>query len=98
MRLRRIEGLGRLNKGGRIISAGIHMDDLPAFPYRLLWEERSLTSVANSTRADVADLLEIAGGMRLKVETEITPFDRLPDALRRMEEGRIRGSAVLMVD
>ena len=93
-----IEGLGRLNKGGRIISAGIHMDDLPAFPYRLLWEERSLTSVANSTRADVADLLEIAGGMRLKVETEITPFDRLPDALRRMEEGRIRGSAVLMVD
>jgi len=92
-----IEGLKRIKKGGRMVSAGIRMDDLPAFPYRLLWEERSLTSVANSTRADVADLLSIAGAMRLKVETEIIPLGCLPEALQRMEDGRIQGSAVLMM-
>jgi len=92
-----IEGLKLLKKGGRMVSAGIHMDDLPSFPYKLLWEERTLTSVANSTRKDVTDLLWVAAKTRLKIETEVFPFDHLPDALERMNKGLVRGSAVLAV-
>ena len=92
-----IEGLKLLKKGGRMVSAGIHMDDLPSFPYRLLWEERTLTSVANSTRKDVTDLLAAAAKIPLKIETEVFPFDRLPEALVRLEKGLVRGSAVLQV-
>lgn len=90
-----IEGLRSLKKGGRMVSAGIHMDDLPAFPYRLLWEERTLTSVANLTRKDVSELLAVTAGMNLKVETECFAFDELPRALDRLEKGEVRGSAVL---
>jgi propanol-preferring alcohol dehydrogenase len=90
-----IEGLRALKKGGRMVSAGIHMDDLPSFPYRLLWEERSLTSVANLTRADVAELLAVTAGIDLKVEVERYGFEELPKALERLESGEVRGSAVL---
>jgi len=90
-----IEGLRSLKKGGRMVSAGIHMDDLPSFPYRLLWEERTLTSVANLTRRDVADLLAATAGMDLKVETERFSFEDLPKALARLEKVEVRGSAVL---
>ncbi len=91
-----IEGLKALKKGGRMVSAGIHMDDLPTFPYRLLWEERTLTSVANVTRQDVADLLAVASGMDLNVEVERFAFEELPRALERLEMGEVRGSAVLL--
>jgi propanol-preferring alcohol dehydrogenase len=91
-----IEGLRSLKKGGRMISAGIHMDDLPAFPYRRLWEERSLSSTANLTRADVAGLLAAVEGIDLRVEAERYAFGDLPAALERLERGRVRGSAVLL--
>jgi propanol-preferring alcohol dehydrogenase len=92
-----IEGLKSLKKGGRMVSAGIHMDDLPSFPYRLLWEERTLTSVANLTRRDVADLLAVTAGIDLKIEVERYAFGELPKALERLAKGEIRGSAVLCV-
>ena len=92
-----VEGLKVLKKGGRLVSAGIHMDDIPAFPYRLLWEERSMSSVANSTRQDVADLLAAAARLPLTIEAETFPFDRLPDALERLRQGLVSASAVLIL-
>ncbi|MEJ5166417.1 MAG: zinc-dependent alcohol dehydrogenase family protein [Thermoanaerobaculia bacterium] len=93
-----IEALKNTKKAGRVVSAGIYMDDLPSFPYNLLWEERVLTSVANSTREDVRELLEISEKFNLKIEAEIYPFEELPQALFKLEEGKIQGSAVLKVD
>jgi propanol-preferring alcohol dehydrogenase len=92
-----IEGLKLLKKGGRMVSAGIHMDDIPSFSYNLLWEERTLTSVANSTRQDVTDLLAAAARIPLKIETEVFPFDKLPEALARLDQGLVQGSAVLQI-
>ena len=84
-------------KGARVISAGIHMSDIPSFPYEILWEERSLGSVANLTRADGEELLALAP--RVPVQTEVTTY-ALEDANAALEDlraGRFRGAAVLAV-
>jgi alcohol dehydrogenase, propanol-preferring len=84
-------------KGARVISAGIHMSEIPAFPYEILWEERSLGSVANLTRADGEEFLALAP--RVPVKTEVTTYS-LEDANAALEDlrtGRFRGSAVLTV-
>jgi propanol-preferring alcohol dehydrogenase len=85
-------------KGARVISAGIHMSDIPSFPYEILWEERSLGSVANLTRADGEEFMALAPS--IPVETEVTtyPLDEANEALEDLRAGRFRGSAVLTVD
>jgi alcohol dehydrogenase, propanol-preferring len=89
--------LGALAKGGRVVCAGIHMTDIPSFPYELLWGERSVVSVANLTRVDGEEFLALAP--QVPVQTAVTPY-RLEDAnaaLDDLREGRLHGSAVLTV-
>jgi alcohol dehydrogenase, propanol-preferring len=84
-------------KGGAVVCAGIHMSDIPSFPYELLWGERSVRSVANLTRRDGQEFLELAP--RIPVRAEVQPYrlEAANDALDAMRSGRIRGSAVLEV-
>ncbi len=84
-------------KGARVISAGIHMSDIPSFPYEILWEERSLGSVANLTRADGEEFMALAP--RVPVRTEVTtyPLEEANTALEDLRAGRFRGAAVLAV-
>jgi alcohol dehydrogenase, propanol-preferring len=84
-------------KGARIISAGIHMSDIPAFPYELLWEERTLGSVANLTRRDGEEFLEIAPKVPVRTEVEVHPLADANVALDAIRTGRLRGAAVLQV-
>lgn len=93
-----IEALKNIKKGKKVVSAGIYMDDLPSFPYNLLWEERVLTSVANSTRQDVKDIIEISKKLKFKIEAEIYNFEELNLALKKLEEGRVQGSAILKIN
>jgi propanol-preferring alcohol dehydrogenase len=83
-------------KGGRVVCAGIHMSDIPSFPYRLLWEERSIVSVANLTRQDGEDFMSLAAQIELKPEVETMPLARANDALDRLRHGEVRGAAVLI--
>jgi alcohol dehydrogenase, propanol-preferring len=84
------------DKGGVVVCAGIHMTDIPGFPYSILWEERVVRSVANLTRRDGEEFLAIAG--RIAVRTTTTPFPlaEANEALARLREGRIKGAAVLV--
>jgi alcohol dehydrogenase, propanol-preferring len=84
-------------KGARVISAGIHMSDIPSFPYEILWEERTLGSVANLTRADGEEFLALA--RRAPVRTEVTayPLEQANAALEDLRAGRFRGAAVLTI-
>lgn len=88
--------LRAVRKGGVVVCGGIHMSDIPSFPYSLLWEERQLRSVANLTRQDGEELLEVAS--RAKVRTEITafPLEAANEALDRLRSGRLVGAAVLV--
>jgi len=82
-------------RGGSVICAGIHMSDIPSFPYRLLWGERSVRSVANLTRADGVAFLAVATQVLLQVRVERFPLSRANDALTRLREGVVSGAAVL---
>jgi propanol-preferring alcohol dehydrogenase len=84
-------------RGGVVVCAGIHMSDIPSFPYRLLWGERSLRSVANLTRADGEAFLELAGRIPLRAEVEVFPLEEANRALEALRSGQIKGSAVLSV-
>jgi propanol-preferring alcohol dehydrogenase len=88
--------LRAVRKGGRVVCAGIHMSDIPAFPYRLLWEERQLVSVANLTRQDAVDFLRIAPEAGIRTETVRYPLARANEALDDLRHGRLRGAAVLV--
>ena len=83
-------------KGGTVVCGGIHMSDIPAFPYRLLWEERVVRSVANLTRKDGEELLELAPKVPVKTEVEIFKLAQANEALDRLREGRLQGAAVLV--
>ena len=72
------------------------MSDIPAFSYRLLWEERQLASVANLTRADATEFLRVAADLPLRIETTTYPLERANDALDDLRAGRVRGAAVLL--
>ncbi|HEY1360355.1 MAG TPA: zinc-dependent alcohol dehydrogenase family protein [Thermoleophilaceae bacterium] len=83
-------------KGGVVVCAGIHMSDIPSFPYDLLWGERVLRSVANLTRRDGEEFLELAPEVPVRTEVEEFPLESANEALDRLRSGRIRGSAVLV--
>jgi alcohol dehydrogenase, propanol-preferring len=87
-----------LAKGGTVVAAGIHMSDVPAFPYELLWNERSVRSVANLTRADGREFLELAPRVPVRTEIETLPLAQANEALERLRSGRARGSLVLVPD
>jgi len=82
--------------GGTVVCAGIHMSDIPAFPYRLLWEERVVRSVANLTRRDGEEFFALAARTPIRVAVEAVPLARAQDALARLREGRVRGAEVLV--
>ena len=83
-------------KGGTVVCGGIHMSDIPRFPYRLLWEERTVRSVANLTRQDGDDLLALAARIPIRTQTEVFPLEQANEALERLRQGRIEGAAVLV--
>jgi len=87
--------LAALAKGGTVVCAGIHMSDIPSFPYELLWEERSVRSVANLTRLDGEEFLALAPRVPVRTEIEIFALEDANEALARMRSGDIRGAAVL---
>jgi propanol-preferring alcohol dehydrogenase len=84
-------------KGGTVVCAGIHMDPIPSFPYDLLWQERVVRSVANLTRRDGVEFFEIAPRVPVRTEVARFPLSAANEALRRIESGKIRGAAVLVV-
>jgi propanol-preferring alcohol dehydrogenase len=85
-------------KGGIVVCAGIHMSDIPSFPYELLWGERSVRSVANLTRRDGDEFLALAPAVPVRIDVEELPLAQANEALVRLREGRVRGAAVLRVD
>lgn len=87
--------LRALRKGGRVVCGGIHMSDIPSFPYADLWHERSICSVANLTRQDGRMFLQLAPRIPVHVETLRFPLEAANEALARLREGRLNGAAVL---
>jgi len=87
--------LRALAKGGVVVCAGIHMSDIPSFPYELLWEERMVCSVANLTRRDGEEFLPLAPQVPVHTEIEVVPLEEANDALDRLRRGDLRGTAVL---
>jgi propanol-preferring alcohol dehydrogenase len=88
--------LAAVRKGGTVVCAGIHMSDVPSFPYSLLWGERVVRSVANLTRRDGEEFLALAPGVPVQTEVEAYPLEQANDALERLRSGRVRGAAVLV--
>ena len=88
--------LKAVRKGGRVVCGGIHMSDIPSFPYRILWEERQLVSVANLTRQDAIDFLAVAPRAAVKTETVAYELSAANQALADLRNGRLQGAAVLV--
>jgi propanol-preferring alcohol dehydrogenase len=88
--------LKAVRRGGRVVCAGIHMSDIPSFPYRLLWEERQLASVANLTRQDGIDFLRLAPEIGIVSKTTQYPLNQANQALADLRAGRFEGAAVLV--
>ncbi len=88
--------LAAVRPGGAVVSGGIHMSDIPSFPYRLLWEERSLSSVANLTRRDGEEFLALAPEVPIRTETHAYPLEQANQALDDLREGRLSGAAVMI--
>jgi alcohol dehydrogenase, propanol-preferring len=89
------QALKAVHKGGRVVCAGIHMSDIPSFPYRLLWEERELLSVANLTRRDAIDFLRLAPQVGIVTHTTRYPLREANQALHDLRNGNFEGAAVL---
>lgn len=88
--------LEAVRKGGRVVCGGIHMSDIPSFPYRLLWGERQIASVANLTRQDAVEFLEVARKASVRATTTTYALDRANFALSDLRDGRIEGAAVIV--
>jgi len=84
------------SKGGTVVAGGIHMSDIPSFPYEMLWGERSVRSVANLTRRDGEEFLLLAGQTKLRVEVQRFPLEEANAALQALRQGQVRGAAVLV--
>jgi propanol-preferring alcohol dehydrogenase len=91
------EALRHTAKGGTVVCAGIHMSDVPSFPYSILWGERSIRSIANLTRRDGEEFLSIAPKANLRTEVETFRLEQANEALERLRKGDIRGAAVLVM-
>ena len=91
------EALRALAPGGRVVCAGIHMSDIPSFPYEILWHERSVRSVANLTRLDGEEFLPLAQSVPVRTQIQLYPLAEANRALDDIRHGRVRGSAVLTV-
>ncbi|MEN3370422.1 MAG: alcohol dehydrogenase, propanol-preferring [Verrucomicrobiota bacterium] len=85
-----------LKRGGNVVCAGIHMSDIPAFPYRDLWHERTITSVANLTRRDGEEFLELAPRVPVRTKTRTFPLEQANEALAALRSGALNGAAVLV--
>jgi alcohol dehydrogenase, propanol-preferring len=90
------EALSHVAAAGTVVCAGIHMSDIPSFPYRLLWQERVVRSVANLTRRDAIEFLTLAGTVPIRIHTQRYDLADANRALADLREGRIRGAAVLV--
>ena len=90
------QALRAVTKGGTVVCGGIHMSDIPSFPYSILWEERTVCSVANLTRRDGEEFLALAPRVPVRTEIETFPLVEANEALRRLRAGELRGAAVLM--
>jgi propanol-preferring alcohol dehydrogenase len=88
--------LRALDKGGVVVCAGIHMSDIPAFPYADLWEERSIRSVANLTRRDAEEFLALAPAVPIQTRASVYPLENANEALDDLRRGRFEGAAVLV--
>jgi propanol-preferring alcohol dehydrogenase len=89
--------LAAVGKGGTVVCAGIHMSDIPAFPYSLLWGERTVRSVANLTRKDAEDFLALAPRVPIRTEVEVFPLAHVNEAFERLRGGELNGSAVIAI-
>jgi propanol-preferring alcohol dehydrogenase len=90
------EALSRVAAGGIVVCAGIHMSDIPGFPYRLLWGERQVRSVANLTRRDGLEFFRIAERVAIRTSTQTYPLERANEAMADLRSGRVEGAAVLV--
>jgi propanol-preferring alcohol dehydrogenase len=91
------QALRAVAKGGTVVCGGIHMSDIPSFPYSLLWEERSICSVANLTRRDGEEFLALAPRVPVRTEVQTFPLEQANEALSRLRSGQIQGAAVLVM-
>jgi propanol-preferring alcohol dehydrogenase len=89
--------LRAVDKGGTVVCGGIHMSDIPAFPYEILWGERTIRSVTNLTRRDGEEFLALASRVPVRIEAVPYPLLSANEALDDLRSGRLRGAAVLMV-
>jgi alcohol dehydrogenase, propanol-preferring len=89
--------LAAVARGGTVVCAGIHMSDIPSFPYGILWEERVLRSVANLTRRDGEEFLRLAPQVPVRTQVELHPLEAANEALGRLRAGEVRGAAVLRI-
>lgn len=92
------QALSAVGKGGKVVCGGIHMSDIPSFPYEILWEERSLCSVANLTRRDGDEFLALAPRVPVRTEVQTFPLEEANEALARLRSSRIQGAAVLVLN
>jgi alcohol dehydrogenase, propanol-preferring len=92
------QALKAVGKGGIVVCGGIHMSDIPSFPYSILWEERSVCSVANLTRRDGKEFLALAPKVPVRTEVHIFPLEQANEALSRLRSGKIQGAAVLVMN
>jgi alcohol dehydrogenase, propanol-preferring len=90
------QALKAVKPGGRVVCGGIHMSDIPSFPYALLWGERRVQSVANLTRADGKAFLDLAATTPIRTEVKTYPLERANEALGDLRDGRLEGAAVLV--
>jgi alcohol dehydrogenase, propanol-preferring len=92
------QALRAVDKGGIVVCGGIHMSDIPPFPYEILWEERSVCSVANLTRRDGEEFLALAPKVPVRTEVQTFPLEEANEALARLRLGKIQGAAVLVTE
>lgn len=92
-----VTALRAVDKGGKVVSAGIHMSDIPSFPYHILWEERVMCSVANLTRKDGDEMMAIAPKVPVKTEVELYELNDANEALDAIRTGKVHGAAVLKI-
>jgi propanol-preferring alcohol dehydrogenase len=92
-----VEALRATDRGGTVVCGGIHMSDIPSFPYRILWEERVVRSVANLERRDGDEFMKIAPDVPVRTEVRLFPLAEANDAVDRLRRGEIRGAAVLNI-